>query len=131
MVMNRQKGNPLQNLTALMARQDLCAMQTVVENTYIGEMVVGYAVALVNATRNHPMVQRGASPRATLAVVALAKALAQLRGRDYVLPEDVQESFFRGIGHRLLLSAAAHTQNCTAEQVLQQILSTVPAPRLR
>ncbi len=130
MVMNRQKSNPLQDISPLLTRQALQAMQEAVENTYAGELVVRYAVDLIHATRNHPMVQRGASPRATLALISLAKATAQLRGRDYVLPEDVQESFRRCIGHRLLLSAAAHTQNCTVDDVLQQILTSVAGPRL-
>ncbi len=130
MVMGRQKGNPLQNLSALMTRQELCQLQEMVENTYVGELVVSYAVSLIHATRDHPLLQRGASPRATLALIALSKAIAQLRGRDYVVPGDVQESFMRCIGHRLLLSAAANTQNCTAEDVLHQILDSVPAPQL-
>lgn len=130
MVMNRQNGNPLQDISALMTRPVLCAMQEAVENSFVSELVVRYAVDLIYATRNHPMVQRGASPRATLALISLSKATAQLRGRDYVLPEDVQDAFRRCIGHRLLLSAAAHTQNCSVDDVLKHILHTVAAPRL-
>lgn len=131
MVMGRQNGNPLQDMEALMTRQELCDLQERVEKTYAGELVVTYAVSLIQATREDPLLLRGASPRATLALIALAKSLAQLRGRDYVLPEDVQEAFLRCIPHRLLLSAAANTQNYQAEDVLRKILETVPAPKLR
>ena len=131
MVLGRQKGNPLQNMGALMTQQELCQLQEAVERTFVGEPVVGYAVALVHATRTHPMVQRGVSPRATLALIALSKAVAQLRGRDYVVPTDVRDSFLKCMGHRLLLSAAGNTENATAEDILRQIAGSVPAPQLR
>ena len=74
---------------------------------------------------------RGASPRATLALVGLSKAIAQLRGRDYVLPEDIQETFPRCIAHRVILSPAAQAKNLSAEDALQAILATVAPPKLR
>ena len=131
MVMGRQQGNPLHSLQPIMNRQTLCDLQETVENTYAGELVSGYAVDLIHATRSHPMLQRGASPRATLALIALSKALAQLRGRDYVIPEDVQEAFPRCIAHRVQLSTAAQSKNVTVENVLQHILTTVAPPKLR
>ena len=131
MVMNRQSGNPLYNLSALMTREALIAMQNEVENTYIKESVVQYIVNLIVATRNNEDILRGASPRATLAVTAMAKAVAQLCGRDYVLPSDVREVFVGTVGHRLILSPKAEGQGKTAEQILTEILSQVSAPRVR
>ncbi len=131
MVMGRQQGNPLHALQPIMDREALCVLQKTVENTYSGELVSGYAVDLIHATRKHPMLQRGASPRATLALIALSKAIAQLRGRDYVLPEDIQEAFPRCIAHRVQLSTAAQSNDLSAEQVLQQILASVAPPKLR
>ena len=109
----------------------LCALQDTVEKTFISDSVVGYIVRLVGATRTDPELQRGASPRATLAVAAMSKAIAQLRGRDYVVPADVREVFVQCVSHRLLLTLRAQTQGVTGEQVLQRILEAVPAPRLR
>ncbi len=131
MVMERQKANPLRDMAPLLSREQLIALQETVENTFLSEIVVDYAVDLIAATREHPMLLRGASPRATLAVVALAKAVARLRGRDYVLPEDIREVFPQAVPHRLLLSPAARTQNRTAEDVLSEILNSVQPPRLR
>ena len=131
MVMNRQIGNPLYNLSALMTREALIAMQNEVENTYIKESVVQYIVNLIVATRNNEDILRGASPRATLAVTAMAKAVAQLRGRDYVLPSDVREVFVGTVGHRLILSPTAEGQGKAAEKILTEILSQVSAPRVR
>ena len=106
-------------------------MQTQVAGTYLQDSVIDYIVALIHATRNHPDLSRGASPRGTLAMTAMAKAVAQLRGRDYVLPKDVQEVFLHTIAHRVLLSPGAEAQGRTTAQVLTGILETVPAPRLR
>ena len=131
MVLNRQSGNPLNALEPLMTRENLVAMQDEVAKTYMNDAVVTYIVELINATRHHEDILRGASPRATLAVTAMAKAVAQLRGRDYVVPKDVDEVFAYTIAHRLILSPKAEAQGKTAEQVLGGIVSSVPAPKLR
>lgn len=131
MILNRQGGNPLHMLSALMTREDLVNIQDAVENTFLHESVVGYIVALVNATRSSEDILRGASPRATLSVTAMSKAVARLRGRDYVTPADVKEVFSHTVAHRLILSAKAEAQGKSPEQVLAQIVGTVPAPRLR
>ena len=131
MVLNRQEGNPLQNLRGILSRDQLCALQDTVEKTFISDSVVSYVVRLVGATRSNGEILRGASPRATLAVAAMSKAVAQLRGRDYVVPADVREVFVPCVAHRLILTPRAQTQGVTAEQLLEKILETVPAPRLR
>ena len=131
MVLNRQGGDPLQALSALMTREGLVKIQDAVEATFLSDSVVNYIVTLVGATRGSPDILRGASPRATLSVTAMAKAVAQLRGRDYVTPGDVKEVFSHTVAHRLILSPKAESQGKTAEQVLQEILTTTPAPRLR
>ena len=131
MVMNRQGGNPLDTLVPLLTRENLLAMQEVVARTYMNEAVVSYVVELISATRNNELILRGASPRATLSVTAMAKAVARLRGRDYVIPGDVREVFVHTVAHRLILSSRAEAQEKTAQQVLRSILETVPAPKLR
>ena len=129
MVLGRQGRKPMEELTELLNADSLAAMQDAVDKTYIGELVVKYVVALIDATRNHPQILRGASPRATLAVTSMAKAVAQLRGRDYVIPKDIQEVFLRTIAHRLLLTARAEASGVTCYQVLGEILDKVPTPR--
>ena len=131
MILNRQGKNPMEEVIQLMTSEDLAAMQETVAQTYVSEDVVKYIVELVNATRNDAYILRGASPRAALSVTAMAKAVAQLRGRDYVVPKDVQEVFLPTVAHRLLLSPKAEGQNISAQRALQEILSRVPAPRLR
>ena len=106
-------------------------MQEEVAATHLSAEIVSYVVELIGATRSSEKLLRGASPRATLAVTAMAKAVAQLRGRDYVVPRDVQEVFLPTVAHRLLLSSGAEAQNLSREQILQDILRSVSAPKLR
>ena len=131
MVMHRQDGNPLHSLKPLISREELSHLREQVAATHMNETVVTYVVKLITATREHPDILRGASPRATLAVTAMSKAVAQLRGRDYVIPEDVQEVFIQTVAHRLLLNPKAEAQSKTARQVLEEILRTVRMPKLR
>ncbi len=131
MVLSRQGTNPLQELQRLLTRQQLTQVQDEVEETFVGDAVVKYIVDLVVATRQNDFVLRGASPRATLAVTAMAKAVARLRGRDYVVPGDVREVFIPTVAHRLLLSPRAESMGKQADQILRDLLDAVPSPRLR
>ncbi len=131
MVLSRQGVNPLHTLRALVTREQLIQMQNAVEQTFVSDTVVNYIVDLIVATRRSEDLIRGASPRATLAVTAMAKAVAQLRGRDYVVPGDVREVFIHTVSHRLILSPRAEGHGKQAEQILKEILESVPAPRLR
>ena len=130
MILQRQEGNPMEGLKALLDHQTLTALQDTVAGTYIHDSVAAYIVSLIDATRNNEYILRGASPRATLSTVAMSKAVAQLRGRDYVTPRDVQEVFPRIIPHRLLLSAKAENSGMAADQILKDILAAVPAPKI-
>ena len=131
MVLNRQEGNPLQSLMPIVTREQLIALQDTVERTFISDTVVSYIVRLVGAPRNDAEIARGASPRATLAVAAMSKAVAQLRGRDYVIPGDVREVFARCVEHRLILTPRVQTQGILPGDVLERIVQSVPAPKLR
>ena len=129
MVMVRQGGsNPLNSVEQVVSRAELLAMQDAVSRIYIKDSVVRYVVDLISRTRNHPKIQRGASPRATLAVVSMAKATAFMNGRDYVIPDDVKTVFAGTVAHRLLLTSDAQGEEIQAEQLLTALLSQVPSP---
>ena len=131
MVKNRQAGNPLAQVRPCMTREHLMALQDQVDKTYLSDSVIDYLVALCAATRKNEFLLRGASPRATLSAAAMAKSIAQLRGRDYVVPGDVKEVFLPTLAHRVQLSTRAESQGKSAQQVLKAILDAPPAPRLR
>ncbi len=130
MIVARRAGNPLQSMAPLISAAQLQQLQQIVDETHVSDDIMKYVVELVQATRSFPGIRQGASPRATLAVLALSKALAQLRGRDYVLPKDVVSAFLHAVPHRLLLSDEAVLQKQTPEHLLQQIFAQVKAPTL-
>ena len=130
MVLRRQDSDPMQSLRQILSSAGVVAMQEEVARTYVSEELVRYIVALIGATRDNQWILRGASPRATLAVTAMAKAMARLRGRDYVVPKDVQEVFILTVAHRLPMSEQAEAKGVTERKVLSDILRSVHAPKL-
>ena len=130
MVLNRQNGNPLELVRQVVTREELVSMQDQAAAVYMKEALVDYVVALVGATRDHPLIARGASPRATLSVTAMAKAAAFIQGRDYVVPKDVQAVFVSTVAHRLLMTPESEARGATAELVLEDILKSTPSPRI-
>ncbi len=131
MVASRLKTNPMDALTPVMTADTLAALRQEISATHISDPVVEYIVQLVDATRHHKQILRGASPRATLCVASMSKAIARLCGRDYVLPRDVREVFLRCIPHRLLLSSRAEGNGITADAILMEIANTVKPPQLQ
>lgn len=131
MVLHRQSGNPLEQVRQVTTREELMELQNQADAVYMKSDVVDYLVALVGATRSDPMILRGASPRATLSVASMAKAVAMLKGRDYVTPEDIQTVFIDTVSHRLLLAPEAEARDFSEAKLLQELLRRVPAPRLR
>ena len=131
MVLSRQGGNPLAAVKQVISRSGLVAMQQAAEAVYAKEEVVDYIVSLIAATRSHEKILRGASPRATLAVTAMAKSVAYLSGRDYLVPEDVRLVFADVVSHRLLLTPEAEMDGVQARDLVEKLLARVPAPRLR
>ena len=130
MLLKRQGANPMDKLTKLLDTGELTLLQEMVAATFVSEEIADYVVRLIDATRHHPDILRGASPRATLSVVSVAKAVAQLRGRDYVVPGDVQEVFLKTVAHRLLLTPKAE-ETADVRHLLKDILHQVPAPAAR
>ena len=131
MVLDRREGDPMDKLTPVLTTQELSDLQDLVAATYLQEQVANYVVSLVDATRHNDYILRGASPRATLSIVSLAKATARLQGRDYVVPRDVQTVFSQAISHRILLSPKAEGSGKPMGEILKDILAAVPAPGLR
>lgn len=130
MVLNRLGGNPLDQIQPIVTREELAAMQDQVSEVYVDGDLVDYVVRLMNGTRHHPGILRGGSPRATLSVTAMAKAIAYLNNRDYVIPRDVQTVFREVVAHRLLLTPDMEAKGRKAEELLDEILKSTPAPKL-
>ena len=123
MVRRRQGGNPLESVERVVDLAGLAALRAQAGQVYLSDPVLDYIVRLVGATRAHPLIAQGASPRASLALAAMAKAAALLRGRDYVNPEDVADVFADVVSHRLILSPRAQAEGGfrPAEDILRQV----------
>lgn len=109
----------------------LHAVQMQVEEIFAHDAILRYAVRLIAATRESAFLELGASPRATLSLVQMAKASAWLAGRAFAVPEDVAQSFHAVVRHRVVPSVRARMENVETAEVLQTILDGVPRPKLR
>lgn len=127
---DRGHSNPLEHVAQVMDQSQLLALIEEAGRTHMADSVYAYAARLCQASREHPMVQLGISPRGALALCRTARAHAFIRRRDYVLPEDVQQVAKDVFVHRLILSSKARLNDCTAEQIVDDLLTSVPLPAM-
>lgn len=132
-----QKKTDLTDIRPILSKKDIFAAQTLVKQVYVDDRIKSYIVDLVFATRDPksynlkdliPLIQYGVSPRATLALQYAAQAYAFLRGRHFVIPDDIKAVAPAILRHRLLLSYQAEAEEISPDTVIRKILSTVPAP---
>ena len=130
MLLNRQNGaNPLTELNPVCSIEDILQMQDETSKMYIKYRVLKYIVALIDRTRSHRLLARGGSPRATLALTAMAKAHAYMTDRDYVIPDDVKAVFPAVMCHRLLLTPEAEFKEISTSEIAKEILKTTVIPK--
>lgn len=129
-ILSRQpRHGLLDRVQSVMDKNELLAMQQEVDNIYMSDDVMRYIVSLSQATRQEPRFALGLSPRGSLAVAGMARAAAYLAGREFVAPQDVTAIFVDAAHHRLRLTEQAQTAGETVENVLNDLLHTVPRPR--
>jgi MoxR-like ATPase len=115
-------------LSAIVDREQLIAMQQAVERVHVSDSVTRYIVAIVAATRSSPQIQVGVSPRGTLALLGLARARAALDARDFVVPDDVKSVAVPALAHRISLRPELWVKRVAPGEVIDQCLAGVPAP---
>ena len=125
----KQYSQTMGGVEQVVDQQALEFMRAEVDRVHVNEAVLQYIIRLVIATRKHPQLLQGASPRATLAITAMSRAVAYLRGRDYVLPEDVQSIWVDCAAHRLLLIPGAE-RTSSAREIAHGVLRSVDPPKL-
>ena len=130
MIRRKQKGVSMENVMQMVSREELMQLRREVEKVFVKDEIIDYIVNLCSATRNHPAIIQGASPRASLALTALSKATAWIQGRDYVLPKDVRFIFRDCIEHRLIW-AQESSGSVARAQALSEILGSVRAPAIK
>jgi MoxR-like ATPase len=127
----QQYAHPITTLEQVVTQAELLQTQEAVKQVYIDDLVKTYIIELCTATREHPDVYLGASPRGSLALYKTSQALAAIRQRDYVIPDDVKYLAEATLAHRLIISPAARIKNVTAREVIADILSSIPVPGAR
>ena len=131
MIEQRKNGiNPMDSVRTLCDAKTLLEMQAQVNNVFIHDAITDYIISLVNRTRGHADLERGASPRASLAFTSMAKAHAFLNGREYVVPKDVQQVFLPVITHRLILNPEAEVNGKNTTEIAKEILASTFVPKV-
>lgn len=127
---DRQTKNPLENAKAVITKEEVVMLQDQVQKVYMADSILNYIATLAEATRNHPMITLGLSPRGTLALCRMTKAAAFMEERDYVIPEDVKRVFIDVAAHRMILDSRARYQEQSAKDILEEILKDTEAPKV-
>ncbi|HEY7125636.1 MAG TPA: MoxR family ATPase [Ktedonobacterales bacterium] len=129
-VLDRQQlQHPLEQIGQVITADELTYIQHLVREMHADTSIREYIVAIAQATRHHADVYLGVSPRGSLALFRTSQALAALRGREYVIPDDVKALTKATLTHRIIVSPAARVRGVTASSVLDEILDTVPVPK--
>lgn len=124
----QQLRHPIQDLQSVVAVDELRTMEATVKTVFVAGAVKRYIVELVRATRDNSEVYLGSSPRGSLGLFKAGQARAAIYGRDFVLPDDIKAIAEYVLSHRLILNPAARLRNITSEQVIEDVLRTVPVP---
>ncbi|MBI2886994.1 MAG: MoxR family ATPase [Chloroflexi bacterium] len=123
-----QGDDPLEGLHTVVASEEVLALQKAVQRVRMEDSLVDYVVQLCQATREHPSLALGASPRASLSLFRAARAWAALAGRDYTLPDDVKAVASAVLVHRLILTSQTRLRGRTTDEVLGEVLESVAVP---
>jgi len=123
-----EREDTLVSLQPVVQPEELASIQKLVATVKVDDSLRDYIVRLVQATRTNPSLELGASPRAALALYKTSQALAAIRGRSYVIPDDIKGLVSYVLAHRLILSPQARLRGRTAEGVLSEVLTMVPVP---
>lgn len=125
---SQQVQHPLSALYQVVSVQELTAAQAAVREVYVADEVKKYIVDLVNATRNHPDVYLGSSPRGSLALFRTAQARAAMAGREYVIPDDVKALAEVTLAHRIIIGPASRIKDVSSRTIVHDVLASTPVP---
>lgn len=132
-ILKRYKNNiqhlDLNEITAVFNADDIRKIQNLVENIVIEDQLLTYIATITHKTRNHGRLYLGGSPRASLSMLKASKALAAIRGRDFVTPDDIQFVAVHVLNHRLILNPEAEMEGVLAEDIIREIIQTIEVPR--
>jgi MoxR-like ATPase len=123
-----EQSNPLEQLSAVTSASELLDIGRQTREIYVEPSVRRYILEIIAPTHTHPSITLGGSPRASLALYRASQALALIKGRDFVIPDDVKRLAVPVLGHRLILSTDAYLHNASKEKLIEDILSSITVP---
>jgi MoxR-like ATPase len=121
-------AEPLAGLAPVASGEQVAALYTIIRQVHASPAMESYILALVRATRDNPAVALGASPRGALALLRCSQALAAVRGRDFVVPDDVQALVAPALAHRLIPSGQSRLRGKAVSDILREVVDRVPVP---
>ncbi|MBZ0294988.1 MAG: MoxR family ATPase [Anaerolineae bacterium] len=124
----QQYKHPIESMYQVVSVQDLLSAQKAIRDVYVADEVKRYIVDLVTASRQHPDVYLGSSPRGSLALFRTSQARAAMSGRDYVIPDDVKALAEVTLAHRIIVGPAARIKDISARAIVQDVLASTPVP---
>lgn len=125
-----EQERPLDSIVPVISPEDVLQMQKETSEVHVSDELYRYVAKLCAATREHPMLRLGASPRAGIALIRASRACAWMAGRDYVVPNDISLLFFNVLEHRMAEETQAKISDVSVHDILSDILRATPAPRL-
>ena len=126
---NEIKSPSLDDIVAVFSAEEIAKIQGAVSNVIVEDNLIKYIAAITHKTRNHGKIYLGGSPRASLSIVKSAKAIAAIRGRDFITPEDIQFVAVHVLNHRIIMTPEAEMEGVSPEDVVQEIIKTLEVPR--
>jgi MoxR-like ATPase len=128
MLLRFEGADPLAELQPVSTAQEVLEFQSMVRKVYFDPVLRTYVVRIVQATRHHDEVELGASPRASLGLYRCSQALAAIRGREYVTPDEIKTLAPFALAHRVILKSQARLRERTPEDIVEEILGQVEVP---
>ncbi len=123
--------HPIEDLDQATDVEEFVAAQEAIKQVHVDDLIKEYIIALVNATRKHPDLYLGSSPRGSLALYKTGRARAAMEGRDYVIPDDIKALALPALAHRLIVSPSARIKNVDPRAVVEEVINSVPVPGTR
>lgn len=128
-ILKENAKKPLSLLQEAISIEEFTALRQEINDMFVHDSIYEYIVTLVEATRTNPLFSMGASPRGSIALLRMAKAMAVFNGRDYVTPDDIRSVFFDVLGHRVKLSTKARAEGKNVKDALMELFAEVKVPR--
>jgi MoxR-like ATPase len=123
-----QQSNPLESLASVIEAVELLELQKLCRNVFVDDSIRDYVTAITWATRSHEAIKLGASPRASLGLHLASQALAAIRGRDYIIPDDIKYLAVPALAHRLIAKTEARLRGQSLKSIVNEVVSTTPVP---